>query len=231
LERRRRLIVWIGLKKLNRNILFTSQNMSRKIISVIFIFASLAINVFAQEPEWNLEKEKDGIKVYTRQLEGRKIKEFKAETTINANIDVLEAILRDVPNYVDWIDKLKFAEIIETVNEDEFYVYSEANIPWPFENRDGVSFDKITKNELNGEIIISTLGVVDKMPEVKGVVRMPESEGYWMLKPKDSAQTDIIYQFYGDPGGGIPEWVINAFLVDSPLKTIANLKEIAEETD
>jgi len=196
------------------------------------ILVALVISPFfmsAQESEWELAKEKDGIKVYTRQVEGRKIKEFKAEATINVNIDVLEAILRDVDNYVDWIDKLKLSEIIETVNGDEFYVYSEANLPWPFENRDGVSFDKITKNGLTGEFTMTSSGVAGMVPEIDGIVRMPESEGFWMLSPQGNDKTAIIYQFYGDPGGSIPEWVINAFLVDSPMKTLDNLKIIAEK--
>jgi len=205
----------------------------KNLLTIFFIPCFLGLYAQNDSPNenWKLEIEKDGIKVYTRQVDGKKIKEFKAETTINANIDVLEAILRDVPNYVDWIDKLKFAEIIETVDENEFYIYSEANVPWPFANRDGVSLDKISRNELSGEVFISTVGVAGMVAEIEGVVRMPESEGLWLLTPLDSAHTDIIYQFYGDPGGSIPEWVINAFLVDSPLKTIANLKEIAEETD
>ncbi|HEY9114288.1 MAG TPA: START domain-containing protein [Bacteroidales bacterium] len=200
-----------------------------KILGIIAILSAIQINGVAQETDWKLEKEKDGISVFTREVGGLKIKEFKATATIRTNTEFLVAMVLDAETYVDWIDKMEVAEIIEKVNSNEFYIYSEVDVPWPFENRDIVTLNKVNRNHENGSVKIEIAAVTGKVPEKEGVVRMPESGGFWQFTPQKDGKTAVVYQYLADPGGGIPDWLVNAFLVDGPYKTLENMKRIAEE--
>ena len=58
---------------------------------------------------------------------------------------------------------------------------------------------------------------------------MPYSNGLWIFNPVSKGVTEIIYQYQGDPGGSIPGWVANLFIVDGPYKTLIGMSEFAFE--
>jgi len=203
--------------------------MKRIILSAISILSLLIMNGFAQEPEWKLEKEKNGISVFTREVGGMKIKEFKANTVINSKIEFLVTMVLDVNEYNKWIDNIKSAEVVKKNSEDDLYIYSEVALPWPFDNRDIVTHDIISRDRATGVVTITITGVEGIVPEKKGVVRMSESGGFWQFTPKKDGEVAVIYQYLADPGGGIPDWLVNMFLVDGPFKTLENMKRIAEK--
>lgn len=204
--------------------------MKRRILSTIAIFSFMLLsNALAQETDWKLEKEKDGIAVFTREVGGMKIKEFKATTVINSEIEFLVTMVFDVEEYDKWIDNIKSAEVVKKISEDELYIYSEVKVPWPFDDRDIVTYDKVNRDISSGVVTITITGVEGFVPEKKGVVRMPESGGFWQFTPQKDGKIAIVYQYLADPGGGIPDWLVNMFLVDGPFKTLENMKRIAEE--
>jgi hypothetical protein len=220
----------IGLKKkdFNRSLLRT-YIMKSKILCALFIFSILLMNAYAQETDWKLEKEKEGIAVYTRNFEEVKIKEFKATTDINAEMEILVAMVLDVEEYSKWMENVKSAEVIKKISEDELYIYSVVDVPWPFDDRDVVTIDKVSRDASSGVVTISIQGVEGMVPEKEGVIRMPESGGFWKFTPQKNGRIAIVYQYLADPGGGIPDWLVNMFLVDGPYKTLENMKRIAEK--
>lgn len=195
----------------------------------ILVFANPNI-LFTQDDlttEWKLAKEKHDIKIYTRKVEGYKMKEFKAVTTIEATPERLQGVFRDVDNYPKWMPDLNQSKVIKSESEYDFYVYTESHIPWPYSNRDA-----ITRTVLfwEGDTLYERLyGYPDLIAEENGLVRVPVSEGLWTFKPNSSGGSDIIYQYQGDPGGNIPGWIINLFIVDGPYKTLTGLKEYLQK--
>lgn len=191
----------------------------------ILVLSSLALLSFTNN-DWSLEKNKSGIKVYTRSVAGKSIKEFKAVSVINCNIQELERILDDIPNYPKWQKECLYIEVLEQNSPDEMYTYFEIDMPFPLSNRDMITHIK-KKRTNDGKIIFYNESAPDFYPLQDGKVRMQESEGKWELTPISSTQTELVYQFYGEPGS-IPAWVVNAFIVDSPYRTLTNLKARAE---
>ena len=186
------------------------------------------MNVFAQGEDWKLEKEKDGISVYTRQPEGTNIKEFKATVEIQSEIQFLVDMVLDVEEYNQWMDNIKSAEVFQRINDDNFFVYSEINVPWPMTNRDLITKNKVNRDANSGAVHITLKGMEGILPEKEGIIRMPEADGFWIFTPQKNGYISVVYQFLGDPGGSIPDWMINMFLVDGPYKSLTNMKRIAE---
>lgn len=53
--------------------------------------------------------------------------------------------------------------------------------------------------------------------------------GYWKLVPKNANETEVTYQVHTEPGGSVPSWLANKFVVDAPFNTLKALKERAEQ--
>ncbi len=72
-------------------------------------------------------------------------------------------------------------------------------------------------------------GVPTYKPEEKGYVRVAQVEGFWKLVPKGANETEVTYQVHTKPGGSVPSWLANKFVVDAPFNTLKALKEHAEK--
>ena len=188
----------------------------------------IQFTAFAQDSntrEWKLAKNKNGIKIYTRLMSDGKFKEYKVETVISATPDELIDVLLDVEDYTQWMAFVKEARILESDGKKSFYVYSEVNVPWPFDNRDEVTLTKVHREEGSDVITIDVEIIPDYIPEKKKVVRMPSGKGKWIFTPVGEGKTELVHCFGGDPGGNIPAWIVNMFLVDGPYKTMLGLQQ------
>ncbi len=195
---------------------------------VFFFFILIQFQSYCQSDtvaNWKLSKDKNGIQVFTRSIEGTKFKEYKTLSEVDATPEDLLAILVDVESYTEWMAHVEVAEILKTEGEDRFYVYTEVGVPWPFDNRDEVTLSVVKRKEDSAEITIEITIIPDYVPEKKGIVRMISGRGKWIFTPIENGKTKIYHRFGGDPGGSIPAWIVNIFLVDSPYKTMLALQE------
>ncbi len=198
-----------------------------KCINSIFISTALLItvtSVIAQDNEWPLKKNKDGIEVFTRVDEESGLIEFKSTITLATNLETLINVFNDVEGYTKWMADTKVSTVLEKNNSNESYIYFEVQVPWPLENRDMPLYQKIEKTP-NGMYIYLT-GVEDYIPHKKGITRIENAVGYWKFTQLPDNKINVMYGFLADPGLNIPNWIINLFIVDGPYKTLLNLKEI-----
>jgi hypothetical protein len=207
------------LKKLNKTTL----------IFMVGLFLLASNSLFSQSDGWKLAKEKDGVKVYTRVAENSKLKEFKTVADVNAAPEDLVQVLLNADEYPSWMANIKKSELVEQPTEDVFFAYSELSVPWPFDNRDNVIKSTITSDTKTGSYRVDMTMVPDYLPEKKGVVRIVEGGGYWAFTPNGDGTTNVYHEFFADPAGRVPAWLVNMFIVDGPYKTIMELREMVEE--
>lgn len=175
---------------------------------------------------WEIDKNKEGIKVYTRVEEGSDFKSFKAVMTVAATNDEVLKILKNADRYSTWYGYTKTSKLLKQ-EKDVQYNYVETIFPWPYRNRDMVyrmSIDTLT----TGAIKIALKGIPDYIQEKNGIVRMKEAEGYILLQPMDSG-TEVIYVFHSEPGENVPPWLANNSIAELPFKTLAGLRKMLEE--
>jgi len=185
-------------------------------VSLCLFFLFFQIN--AQE-NWTLEKDQEGIKVYTRHKKGFVIKEFKAITYTSKSISELEEILEDVENYPNWVYSVSSGKLIKELGNDRTLYYS-LDLPWPVSDRDIVI--QSVKSKDNG-LRYDMTATQGGYPDQSGLVRMTSAFGSWQFIPKDG-KIEITYQFYGNPAGSIPTWMINMLIVDGPFETLKKLR-------
>jgi hypothetical protein len=179
----------------------------------------------ATNGDWELEKNESGIKVYTRTIDGEDIREFKATVLIDAPVKKVADIILDINNYSTWYPQISESKIIKKINSNEYYVYNVLDLPWPSSDRDGVSKMNITITEAATTIKMEAInGVKPKNPDY---VRITKSYGFWKFT-KQGTKTSLHFQYFANPGGSLPDWIINMFIVDNPFETLQILRTKAK---
>ncbi len=197
------------------------------ILTLVVLFGSTAIAAVALG-DWNLEKDKEGVKVYTRKSATSSLKDSKATVTIKTNVDAVLDLLRDFDNYPKWMYKCSEGRLLKGVSDREFYVYSVIDSPWPVSDRDLATHVTATQ-EADGTTILKMDGVASYTDKVKDRVRVPEFDGFWKVAPNGDGTVTVTYQFHSDPGGSIPDWMANSTSVDIPYHTLLNMKNKLEK--
>jgi hypothetical protein len=194
-----------------------------KRILIAFLLITLASALHAQD-EWELRKEEDGIKVYTRYVEGSDIKAYRVEAILEGKLSSFVAVMKDVKNYGLLFESNDYASLIEDTDTTLVY-YSQTGAPWPVKDRDGVYLTHFSQH-YGTKIVTARIESVDGIrPENEDFVRIRKATGFWKFLPADKNKVEVIYQMQADPGGNLPAWVINMFLVDKPLQDMKNMRE------
>ncbi len=181
----------------------------------------------AQDNEWKLAKNKDGITVLTFFSKDSNIIGYMATMTVKeTNINNIIKIIDNVNEYQNWVENLKYAKTLKKINTNERYDYYLIYLPWPFEHRD-IIFHQTTKM-VNGTIIINLKSVQNYIPKKEKITRINYASGYWKIIPEKKGTIKIIYQLSFDPEYNFPEWVLKLFIVDGPYQTLLNLRNLKD---
>jgi hypothetical protein len=198
--------------------------MKRRIFIMTLMMIINVISVSAQE-DWNLQKDKDGIKVYSAEVPDSKIRAIKVVATYNASPEEIADIVMDINTADEWVSHLKSSYLVKRVSQNELYYYAEVNLPWPASNRDFVAHLTRTENIQSRTITIDGPAVTGLVPEKKGIVRINNSVGKWIITPIDNNQVRVEYALHVDPAGSLPSWLVNMFSGETPMQIFENLRQ------
>jgi len=170
---------------------------------------------------WKSDKKVDGIEAFTR-IKTKGLKEVKVIAEIDTSIEKLVKFISDYQNPKEWKHSTRKSKVVNRASEDLFTVYFVIATPWPLRDRDFYATVNVSQNLLGNyaEIILKP----DLNFEKKGSkVRMKDFETKWILKEITPEKTSVELYSFGDPIG-IPSSLVNMFIVDTPFKTVINLK-------
>ena len=202
--------------------------MDKKIVLLVFMLFQ-SVFIFSQE-DWNLIKESDEIKVFTKKENNYIIDTFKATVAINSSVEDFVSVLKTIKIFPNWGHNIKNANLLEKSGDTLQIYYSVAKAPFPYKNRDGIylnrfRWQKETKTlRVDIEVLEDYLALNDKYVRVKGY-------GYWEVQELSKNKIFVTFSMQIDPGGSIPSWLANMFVEDTPFNTLLNLKELLESGD
>lgn len=203
------------------------ERMQLRLFWIGIIILLLTLSVSAQE-DWQLKKAEDGIKVYTKTESGSDYKSFKAEMQLNCRIDDIVEVLKEMNIVNNWVADSKEVKLLKTEGNSQYF-YIETSLPWPFNNRDMVyRFQYIEIN--SDQVKVTVTGLPEYIQPKKGIVRLEKANGYWLLTSIDSGKTAVTYQMHVEPGGLIPAWLANAFIVNVPFSTFKGLRRAVQKS-
>jgi hypothetical protein len=182
---------------------------------------------FAQPGAWHLEKDdaKKDIQVFTREIPGSELKEFRGVTHIKAPVSAFVALLKDPEQATSWMHNVKKFDVMETRSDLENIVYTVNDTPWPVTNRDVYIRSVFSQDPSTFAVTVTLTGLADYKPKNDNFIRMPALTGAWTFTPQQNGIVEVSYQVHANPGGSLPNWLVNAIVVDTPYNTLNNLQK------
>lgn len=172
---------------------------------------------------WTLVRDRAGIRVQTRPVAGSGIREFQGTALVPASAAAIRTFLRDADQFKTWFPNTSESRLLSRTG-DVSYQYSVLDTPWPVADRDNVFRAETTVDATTGTITIAIRADPDRHPEQPGRVRVRKARGEWRLEPVSARETRVRFTMHLEPGGGVPEWLINAQVVETPFEALTNLR-------
>ncbi len=193
-----------------------------------FYFLIFFATMPAFSQDWELKKEEDGIKIYTRLPEGSKLEEVRSTVRVKTSLSAFTALLKDVPGYTAWAYNCVEAKLIEAINDTAQIYYSHTSLPWPASDRDLVMRSSLKQDPQTLIIKTNTRCVPEMAEEKEGIVRVKTGKTSWTLTPIRGGFVDVDYFVSLDPGGNIPAWMVNYTIATGPLHALQTAKMLLE---
>lgn len=180
------------------------------------------------QDKWVLSKNTDGIRVYTLSNSKSHIKKLKADFSAKTTVAKLAGTLLHLPGYSQWVYSTKSTTLIKQVGPRELVYHTEKHMPWPMSNRDAVIQLKVEQPDNAGVLVARLTAVPGFVAVKKDVVRIPHLKTYWKAIPQPNNTLLITYEAEIDPGGSIPNWILNMFSTKGPLETFKKMRAVLE---
>lgn len=197
------------------------------VIYLSFICLIFSLGQLSARDQWELEFDKDGIRVYTQMEEESPYKQIKVTTTINAPVEKVMEILLAFGDYSQWMNQVQESYLLNH-SDSTYYVFILEDAAWPMQNRYQVSKLNVRQSVTHSKVQFKT--VPNFIEKRKDAIQIKQYEGYWELEDRADHQCNLEYVLIQNPGGYVPAWLANFQAVESPFHSIAKLKELAENS-
>jgi hypothetical protein len=186
----------------------------------------------AAEDDWVFFEESQGVTIHSRKVAGHAESEFKGSRIIDKPVEVIGAVLADVPAYTRWFFNCTLAEIIpdKASTDLNFLLYIVVETPWPLWNRDVIYDARTTVDIQSGRIKVWGKALQDSTVPIKGNhVRVTDSAIEWELVRLDVNRTMVSFAKRIDIGGSIGTYLSDAGCRKTIFKSLVNLDRIASD--
>lgn len=191
--------------------------------TIVFFLMSICTLTITAQTDWTLSKNKEGIKIYVRDVTTSSHKEYKAVCTVESSVESVLKALLDAPPYDDGAPDNQ-SYLLKKMGSNQHVFYAKKSLPWPIRDRDVITM-LTQENQQNGGIKINLSAYPDGLPEKENTIRIKELSGYWLIEKIDDSQVRITQQLYLNPEGSLPAAITNSLIVKGPLKKFQAIKE------
>ena len=188
--------------------------------------------VYSAQEKWIFINQDQGVTMHSRKVAGRAESEFRGSSTIDQPVEVVGAVLADIPSFTRWFYKCIQARKIpdKTSTDLNFLLYIVIQTPWPLWNRDVVYAATTTIDIASGNIIIQGHARQDAaVPVRKDHVRITDSELQWTLERLDSNQTMVTFTKRINAGGNLGSYLSDAGCKKTVFSSLVNMRDVAAD--
>jgi ribosome-associated toxin RatA of RatAB toxin-antitoxin module len=195
--------------------------------ALILLTHLFSVSLSAQS--WDLVKEQDGIKVYTRCEAGKTLKSYKGATVIKAPAEKVFSLIEDIRHTEWWGPGFSQIKVLSYEKNKRAQCYLVYDSPWPVSKRD--LFVDVTVNIDPARSIYTVRSVpfTSAVPQPRDMVRIRNYSQTWTISPAGVNQANVVLEGYVDPAGNIPVLISNVLATQAPLNTILGIRKLAEE--
>jgi hypothetical protein len=172
---------------------------------LIFLLVIPGFSIYqpTEENPWEFRKEQEGVKVYSRAVRGSNIREVQAFAVLDFPIEIISCLLNDIPGQAQWMPDVLESRLLED-DPLQPVQYTRIGAPRPVSDRDVVIISFIRQSE--DRVVRSFHSTTHKdAPPKRGITRIPQTSGSWLLESVDGQKTKVTYQIHSDPGAHCPD--------------------------
>lgn len=179
----------------------------------------------AESSAWELRKEEDGIRIWTRELADGK-RELKINMQVPQSPEAVKALLLDFPAATRWRSSyLKSMKQIDHPNDHTWLVRVDSKPPWPFKATAAIIEGKIQQDAKSGTITYSYHERHDLMRQQGMETDEGSMSGEWVLTPRNGGTdiTNIVQMQINIP---VPGFVLNRLIDNETLSEKQRMREV-----
>ncbi len=181
--------------------------------------------------KWELSSTNNGCKNYTSEVAGKKFIAAKSVGIVNAKMEVVGMVIRDIAGFPQWMGDCKGAKILKTLNDDKdiFIFHFHQGTP-VIDDRDSVCITDVTLNYPKGYVLIKFHDYNNfTYPSPKGIIRMKSLLGQFLLEYVDREHTRVSFIIDPDLAGSVAGWIANPVIKGLPYKALTGLRKMVKK--
>ena len=200
------------------------------VVAIIVLFVFIGSSRAEKPSEWISIYEKDGIHGFQRTYPGSDIHEFRAVALIDAKIEVVGQVLRDISRYPLWVADCKEAEVIRDIDYYRKVVRIVTCTPWPIKDRVVYVQNDMVFDDENARCVIRFKGTDEpERPEDEDLVRVPFLTGSYLLEYIGRHKTRVSFSQRADSGGDLPRGLANWRARWHPFQDLEGLRQMVTD--
>lgn len=197
---------------------------------LIFLFCSLSFPLFGQQvlTDWKTSRQSETVELQYRWVrigDTLKTRELRAIFDVNAPMEAILYNLSNEKEFKVWSVGVKNCQSIEHTN-DGWIMYSHFDIPKPFTQRDLIARYRLEQHE--SRTIIHVEALPEYLPHQKGVDRMKNYSGYWILDEREGNQTQVKFHSTSFTKPIFPRFIQDPIIQRMLLKSFETLISLSE---
>jgi hypothetical protein len=199
--------------------------MKRLLLPILLLY--FISNSIASAETWKLEKDKDGIKVWTRKPENSTLKEYKASIVLETTVADLVKFFKNFQLFDQWMYKVDQGSVkmVKKNNDNDYYIVMTMSAPL-IKSRESITHFVFNPPDSKGVVLVNLDAAPTLLPPNDKYVRIPRMKAYWKFVPMGNGKVEITHQALSSTGGSLPESIANLGIVDAPFSMLERLKQI-----
>lgn len=186
----------------------------------------LCLPGIASASDWQLGKDENGVRVYSRDQADGSI-EVKAETTLDIPLISVMALILDYEAATRWrAEMIKSMKVKEHPNERTWILQVHAEPPWPLPANDSVI--EAVLEAMPGKAIYRYKERADLQPAGTKSA-LGAMNGEWTLVPVNAQRTSVTNTMMMKPNIPVPSWLIKRMVYTTPYEQLIKMGEVAKE--
>ena len=190
---------------------------------VVYLFSltfSYALDI--NSDNWEFVTERKNIKVYKMEVDGRTA--FRGVGIIEGSPEKLVGVIHNSSRWKYWIDNLDVGKLLEKKSEFHFVFLQEIDAMWPVKNRE-IVFESVVSRVGPSQILVEMKSVNHPKAPKNSNVRAKVSYTRYRIDPLEGNRMQVTFENLSDPGGKIPNFMVDWASKSFPVTIIEGLRE------
>lgn len=186
----------------------------------------MMLPLVAPASEWQLGKDADGVRVYSRDTDGGGV-EVKAETTVDTPLVSVMSLILDYDAATRWRSAMiKSMKVKGQPNDHTWILQVHAEPPWPLPANDHVI--EAVLDAKPEKVIYRYKERADLQPPGTNSV-MGSMNGQWILQPVGANRTRVTNVMEVKPNIPVPNWLIERMVYNTPHEQLVKMGQVVKD--